>query len=367
MIQHAALTRIGPTRDCAGGRPYFGTEVILSNLNPATNTVVQGNFIGTGTLADGVIPLGNQQFGVSVRGPGNVIGGTAQGEGNVIAFTIDSGSADYGAGVIVFGSNTSGTIAGNSIYSNDGIGIDLGRDWVTPNDHCDGDSGGTSNSLQNYPVLTSAVSDGGQTTIQGTLDSTASTPFTVDFYSSPACDPSGFGEGQTYLGSATAMTDGSCSANFTTTLPVMVAAGQSITATATDPSGNTSEFSACRQATNPSGRVPDGSLLLGQVLTVTRVGGDINLSWGASCRQTDNDYEVYEGSIGTYYSHTSRFCTTGGMRSITFTPASGGRYYLIVPRNDLSEGSYGVSSNATERPQGNTACRQQVLGGCPSF
>src|SRR4029077_8015592 len=58
-------------------------------------------------------------------------------------------------------------------------------------------------------------------------------------------DPSGYGQGQTYLGSVQVTTDGNGNASFTVTLTTPVPAGQNyITATATDPNGNTSEFSA---------------------------------------------------------------------------------------------------------------------------
>src|SRR5262249_33320683 len=54
----------------------------------------------------------------------------------------------------------------------------------------------------------------------------------------------GFGEGQTYLGSRGLHTDATGHATFSFTPPSPVAAGEVITATATDPLGNTSEFSA---------------------------------------------------------------------------------------------------------------------------
>jgi|GEM_PF-6576510 len=243
------------SRVTIGGTEAGAGNLISGNLRggidiDGTNTVVQGNLIGT--KADGVSPLGNAQFGVRVFRADNLIGGRTAGAGNVIAFTrFADPFSDNAVGVIVYGSNTNATIAGNSIYGNEGIGIDLGRDWISANDNCDGDaSDGASNKLQNYPVLSSASSNGSNTTIAGTLNSAAGTTFTLDFYANPACDSWGVGEGQTYLGSATTTTDGACNANFNVTVPVAVAAGQVITATATDPGGNTSEFSACVTVTS---------------------------------------------------------------------------------------------------------------------
>ena len=164
----------------------------------------------------------------------NAIGGSASGAGNTIAF-------NGGAGVLVLG--TTSPVSSNAVFANAGIGIDLDGDGVTPNDPCDGDSG--ANNRQNAPVITSSSSSGGTTTIVGTLNSTPNMTFTIEFFSNAACDPSGFGEGETFIGSATVTTDGSCSASFTITLPIAIPSGSFITATATDPNGNTSEFAQC--------------------------------------------------------------------------------------------------------------------------
>src|ERR1019366_10284028 len=97
----------------------------------------------------------------------------------------------------------------------------------------DGDTG--PNNLQNYPLLNSLTSSGGNTTIAGTLNSTANTTFTLDFYDNATADPSGYGEGQTYLGSTNVTTVGN-DVSFSTTLTgVTVPLGHFVTATATDP------------------------------------------------------------------------------------------------------------------------------------
>src|SRR5207302_6199745 len=75
------------------------------------------------------------------------------------------------------------------------------------------------------------------------LNSTANTTFTLDFYASAAADPSGFGEGARYLGSALITTDASGNASFEVVLEARTTPGEVVTATATDPGGNTSEFS----------------------------------------------------------------------------------------------------------------------------
>jgi len=158
---------------------------------------------------------------------------------NVIAYA-------YAAGVLVEGSSIRNTIRHNSIHHT-GIGIDLQAlndiNGLTQNDAGDGDTG--PNLLQNYPVLTNVAALNGQTTITGTINTTANQAISIDFYASAQCTVSA-SEGETPIGSTSVQTDGSGNASFTVTLAAAVASGSMVTATATDPYGNTSEFSACR-------------------------------------------------------------------------------------------------------------------------
>jgi CSLREA domain-containing protein len=208
--------------------------------------LVQGNLIGT--KADGVTALGNGGNGVTFSGGGslfNTVGGISAGEANTIAFNGGDGiHIDATAGI-------AHTLRGNSVYSNGTttahLGIDLDADGVTPNDPKDADTG--ANNLQNFPVITSALVTGSTRTIMGTLNSTPNQSFEIDFYANAACDGSGSGEGQTYIGSLTTdTTDANGDVSFTFH-PASLAAGQFVTATATDASGNTSEFSECAAAT----------------------------------------------------------------------------------------------------------------------
>jgi uncharacterized repeat protein (TIGR01451 family)/CSLREA domain-containing protein len=194
---------------------------------------VLGNFIGTDLTGAAPGP-GAAVAGISIQGTGNIIGGTGAGEANIIGFS--------GRGVNVI-SGVNNLILANSIFSNTTLGIDLNNDVVTANDPCDGDSG--PNGLKNYPALTGAQSNGSFVAIQGTFNSVASTTYQIDFYANPACHSSGFGEGQTFIGSASVTTDSTCNATFSASFAVSVPVGQVITATATDPSANTSEFSQC--------------------------------------------------------------------------------------------------------------------------
>ena len=186
------------------------------------------NFIGTD--ATGTQPLGN--FGHGIRSVIDDVGGANEGEGNTIAF-------NGGVGVLV--AVAPSTILSNSIFSNGGLGIDLNGDGVTVNDPCDEDS--SSSGLQNYPVLTSVSIMKDSVVLEGTLNSTPNTAFKIQFFSNDAHDPSGFGEGQTFIGSTTVVTDGACNASFTVSLPVTGPSGRFFTATAISPDNSTSEFS----------------------------------------------------------------------------------------------------------------------------
>jgi len=100
--------------------------------------------------------------------------------------------------------------------------------------------------LQNYPVVTSVISGGGNTNIQGSLNSAPSTTFREEFFDNSQCDGFNNGEGQTFIGSANIPKAANCTATINVNLPINVQAGRLITAPATDPNNNTSEFSACQ-------------------------------------------------------------------------------------------------------------------------
>jgi len=77
---------------------------------------------------------------------------------------------------------------------------------------------------------------------KGTYQGAATTTYVLEFFSNAALDPSGHGEGQTFLGSITVTTDATGKAKFSKLLAA-VPLGQFITATATDPFNDTSVFS----------------------------------------------------------------------------------------------------------------------------
>lgn len=208
-----------------GGVGAFEQNIISSNLgggivlgSGSQGTQVIGNLIGTDR--NGRNALANQGSGISIMSSNNRIGGTATGEGNIIAFNTQNG-----VGVAI---GTGNGILGNSIFGNAAFGISL-------------TAGGNNN--QPAPVLTAAALLNA-TTIQitGTLTAAANTTYRIEsFASSSNTLP---GQGQTLLDSRTVTTDANGVAQFSFSVTLPANAGTSITATATDPINNTSAFSA---------------------------------------------------------------------------------------------------------------------------
>jgi hypothetical protein len=199
---------------------------------------VAGNLIGTDL--SGQNRLGNGGHGVFLSNGAqqNTIGGGALALRNVIAF---NGKAGVAVGSSAADSTTLyNEILFNSRFSNTGIGIDLGDDGVTPNSPGGPHTG--PNQLQNTPVITSAVATGpGNTDITVSLNSTPNGLFIIQLFISLP-DQSGFGQGQTVIDTFSLSTDGAGNGSVSVSVPRDLA-GQFVTATATDSSGDTSEFS----------------------------------------------------------------------------------------------------------------------------
>ena len=229
-------------RNIISGIGQTGVAIMLgSNENS-----VLGNFIGPDVNGN---DMGLSHNGVAIlSASNNRVGTTEANEGNVIAFGV--------TGVYINDlatETTSGnSVRGNSIFENDYLGLKLTNDAAipTPNDPQDMDTG--ANGRQNFPDLVGAVSSADATVVTGSLSSLPDATFILDFYSSPSCGVSGFGEGKTYLQTMELMTDGHGMAAFEVQLDERQDAGQFITATATNAdTQDTSEFSLCVKITDP--------------------------------------------------------------------------------------------------------------------
>jgi CSLREA domain-containing protein len=212
-------------------------------LNDVQDLVIQGNHIGTGIVGDEV--FGNDQAGILMTdgSANNIIGGSGAGEGNIIANNAQAG--------IQVWDNTSGstnnTIIGNSIFNNGDLGIELNPlSGVTENDPGDADAG--ANDLLNFPENMEYEDDGTDTTIYFDLDVPAG-DYRIEFFNVIAPDPSGNGEGDTFLGSVDVTSAGTGIESFSHTLTGQTgmfyfsATATEILPLATTGFGSTSEFS----------------------------------------------------------------------------------------------------------------------------
>ena len=255
--RHGVNIAAGARANTIGGSAAGQGNTISGNarvgvLVAANQTIIRGNNIGTNEA--GTAPLANGSHGVFVtaNGSNTLIGGVITGEGNLIANNGGVGvliGSDPAAGFPT-PAGTGNSILGNSIFSNALFGIDLGpNNGMTPNDPNDADTG--PNGRQNFPAITSATILAGVTiTINVTLASRPNTIYRIECFASVTADPSGFGQGQTFLGSIDVTTDATGAAIGTGIFAYSPTFGTRITATATDLTTNdSSEFSQAVTAT----------------------------------------------------------------------------------------------------------------------
>jgi titin len=270
-MYNGIYVEMGPTNTIGGVIPGAGNLISGNGTDGIcmTNTswnVIQGNFIGT--AIDGVSDLGNYYHAVEcTNASNNLIGGSNSGAGNRLAFSQTHSGSGY-AGARIRGGSTNDAVLGNAIFSNGGLGIDLGSYGVNANVNCDTGSG--DNMAQNYPVLSNAVSGNG-TGISGSLNSRPNATFLLQFFANPICGSSIFGnngQGQIYLGQTNVVTGNDCNVSFVAYLPGSVPVGYVVTATATDSDNNTSEFSACV----PVALVPT-------LTVVPAINHQVNIAW----------------------------------------------------------------------------------------
>jgi parallel beta-helix repeat protein len=305
-----------PTNMIGGAVLGAGNLISANNvqgilLTNASGNVIQGNLIGT--KADGVSNLGNVFHGVELQvgANNNLIGGV--GAGNRIAW-----SQPINAGVRIRDGSTNNAILCNAIFSNSKLGIDLGPFTVNANISCEIGGNAKANMAQNYPALTQAVSGNG-TGIRGTFNSRPNATFLLQFFSNPACNALGYGDGQFYLGQTTVVTSNNCNSSFVVSLPVQVPIGYVIAATATDSANNTSEFSACVPVT----AVP--AVAVNPLVTNHQVA----LAW---TNTTTGFVLLQTGSLTPpiqWTTVTNAPVNTNGQFVVTLSDAVGNRFYAL--------------------------------------
>jgi hypothetical protein len=236
-----------------GGNHSIGIGIFAESASGvADNNVIEGNVIGLDITHKAI--LGEDASGIVIAGPAhnNVVGLDLDGNGLgniIVCLSKQAGGASRDGVRLDSGekaSPTGNTIRGNAIFSNTGLAINLRapaekESQVTPND--DGDTDQGANGLQNFPIISSAMTEGGHMTIKGTLESLPNTKFLIDLYSNSNPGPSGYGPSEIYLGRALLTTDENGHGRFSF-YPKDKITGRFITATATNTdTGDTSELS----------------------------------------------------------------------------------------------------------------------------
>ena len=242
-LRPGANTVIGGLQPGARNVIAAGNGGAISIYGPSTNVQVLGNHIGVGSDGKTLLTPGVGVLGVAAsEGDAGEMPHSIRIEGNRIAdFATGVGVADEPFSVpdpTVFAHRVS--VTRNAIFSNRNYGINLGN-YAQTNDFLDLDRG--SNWRQNYPELSSVVFGANNTIISAALNSSPSSSYRIEFFANTVPHPSGFGEGEIYLGFTNVMTDFNGTARLEIILPGVLAFQPYITATATDADGNTSMFS----------------------------------------------------------------------------------------------------------------------------
>jgi hypothetical protein len=207
-----------------------GNGIFLDRAGP--ENVIQGNIIGADITGTNALPNGGH--GILLRETsGQVIGGAGAGQGNLIAFNMRNGVGIESA----LQTATNNSVRGNRIFTNAQIAIDLGLNGATVNDTGDTDSG--PNNYQNYPRISTALTNGdGTVTLTGTIDTTPNLVVALDFFAASAAG----GEAELYLGATNINAGANGFGAFFATFNLPAAQVESVTATATDSWGNSSEL-----------------------------------------------------------------------------------------------------------------------------
>ena len=237
-----------------------------------------GNKIGL--APDGSIANNNPLAGIYIPGDATnvIIGGPNSGNGNEIAGHGNGGviamSGDLQA-IPAFVQANKISILSNSIHDNNSVNSGLGIDLVTgvelgmpdgifnsynnlgPDTNDSGDADTGPNNYINFPVINSVDQNNLNLSVNFNLDALDSptNQYRVEFFANDSADPSGYGEGQTYLGYATVSPGNNQIANITLpagtnlTGKVLSATTTAIDNTTTSGFGSTSEFSLASNIT----------------------------------------------------------------------------------------------------------------------
>jgi parallel beta-helix repeat protein len=266
LLDEVSGVRVGGssagTRNIISGNTHDG--IVIDRY--ATQNQIYGNYIGTNFAGDN---LGNGVHAVEIKtGTQNFIGFTSKNGtpvksyANTIAFNgfdqaklMTATERGHAIQIDADPGTTGNAIRGNIFHDNKGLSIyledpahvdelpqnhvavahyDAGLDRTVIDQPAGSVTG--ANNLQNYPVFT-GVSQGQMVWELNTNQTNAS--YTIDFYVDDKLQDLGYGQGNTYLLTRTLLTDSTGHGK----VMIPLKAGQYVCATATDPQGDTSDFS----------------------------------------------------------------------------------------------------------------------------
>ena len=95
--------------------------------------------------------------------------------------------------------------------------------------------------------------------------------------------------------------------------------------------------------------------------------GSLELTWDLPCNDAavpNQDYAIYQGTLGDWDNMTSLSCSTGKARSFLTETDEDNIFWLVVPQNSANEGSYGQSSQGERLPAA-VPCKPQAVATCP--
>lgn len=238
-IYNASNNSIGATG--AAVNIISGNNGVGVFIQSANNNQVVNNYIGVNANLSGVSNTGNGVYildALTNTVSANTIGRNTGDGIYIAAISLPSSgnqiqnntvSFNTGDGIhiqVCSGCSANGNVvSGNSIHDNTGDGIyeasnggTLNNVWTQISTFNNGGLGINKNpSTPAHPTIQSMIVNGGQETIAGTATpGTVSHPVTVEVYLA-APDPSGYGEGKTYIGSASVNGTGNWSLNTTPT------------------------------------------------------------------------------------------------------------------------------------------------------
>lgn len=338
-----------------------GVNIDDTSGGTSAGSSIQGNFIGTDLT--GNAPLGNGKQGIVLASTNSItIGGAGAGQANVISDNGDDGidllnnttkvtmTNNYistglniklnlfngGKGIYADATTSRNNAGGNKgIWNNKGGGyndVSKKNHLFDPNSVYDNSGGwpdgsgiidGPNGDLNGIPIISSATVNptGTGIIVSGSLYSTPNTYFVIEFFGNQQEDPSGYGQGQTWLGETAVSTDPNGNASFSNVqLPAV--AGPYLSATATDPSpsGDTSQFAKdyllsglgptsgvggnVWDDTNGNGLMDSGEKGIANVLVqLFPSGGDAGPNTGGYTTYTDanGNYSFTNLTPGSYY------------------------------------------------------------------